>query len=86
MDLEEIVCEVLGQSPGTIGARLVSEVISLVFKRTGNIPPENLMNLLDQMVAAGRIVEVEYVVPSMDYRIKSLYFPAGTTVSVKESV
>jgi len=37
------------------------------------------------MVERGDIVEVEYVLKSVPYRAKSLYFPAGTEVSVVPS-
>lgn len=35
---------------------------------------------LDELVREGRLVEIEYVLPDMPERVKSVYFPAGTKV------
>ena len=47
---------------------------------------ERLLPLLERMVAAGEIVEVEYVTPDNDApegaRLKSFYLPAGTRCRV----
>lgn len=40
----------------------------------------DLPNLLDKMVRAGEIVEIEYILPSMPERIKSFLLPAGTKI------
>jgi hypothetical protein len=41
--------------------------------------------VLQNMVAAGDILEIEYILPSMDYRIKSIFFPKGTRFPLDES-
>lgn len=43
-------------------------------------------DLLQEMITEGMLVEVEYVLPSMNYRCKSFLLPAGTQVNVPESV
>ena len=84
MNPEAIILEIVQAQPGITGIRLGSDAISLVYKKTGSIPVVNWMELIDRMVTRGQIVEVEYVAPPQDYRIKSLYFPAGTSVTVRE--
>ncbi len=39
-------------------------------------------DLFDELVADGRVVEVEYVLADMDFRAKSFYLPKGTEVRV----
>ena len=39
---------------------------------------EDILELIEQVAVAGDILELEYLVPQMDYRIKSIYFPKGT--------
>ena len=41
---------------------------------------KNLPQLLAELVKEGKILEVEYVLPNMKYRIKSFLLPAGTKV------
>jgi hypothetical protein len=36
--------------------------------------------LLDELVQENRIMEVEYVVPAMKWRIKSFYLPIGSEI------
>lgn len=45
-------------------------------------PAELFVQLLETMVRQGAIVEVEYILPDMRDRVKSVYFPAGTTVKL----
>lgn len=33
---------------------------------------------LEELVKDNEIVELEYILPQLDYRIKSMYFPKGT--------
>jgi predicted phage-related endonuclease len=42
------------------------------------------IDTLDQMVREGHIIELEYVLPTMDYRVKSMYFPKGTKIKILE--
>lgn len=38
--------------------------------------------LVDELVAEGRLVEVEYVLPNLSFRAKSYLFPTGTKVKI----
>lgn len=38
--------------------------------------------LVDELVRDGQLVEVEYVLPYMDWRVKSFLLPPGTKVGV----
>ena len=42
-----------------------------------------LFVLLNNMVNDGDLVEVNYILPTMDYREKTLYFPKGTKVLIQ---
>lgn len=43
---------------------------------------ENVITLLDELVRSGEIQEVEYILPNMDYRIKSFYLPKNTQIKL----
>jgi hypothetical protein len=38
--------------------------------------------LLEELVNDGKICEVEYILPAMHYRAKSMYFPAETKIAL----
>jgi hypothetical protein len=42
----------------------------------------NLLELMNELVAERKVVEVEYVLPNLSYRAKSFYLPASTTIQV----
>lgn len=44
----------------------------------------NVIDLIDEMVKAGDLVEVEYILPTMNYRVKSFLLPKGTKINMKK--
>lgn len=43
----------------------------------------DVVDIMNQMVVDGHLVELEYVLAETNYRIKSMYFPQGTNVQVE---
>ena len=41
---------------------------------------DDIMRMIEELVAENRLVEVEYVLSSMPYRVKSFVLPANTQV------
>lgn len=65
------------------GIKATELVAQLASQFKTRLPPStDVLGLLDKMVHDGEIVEVEYILPHLDFRIKSMYFPAGTSVSI----
>lgn len=42
--------------------------------------------IMDELVKEERITEVEYVLPMMPNRIKSIYFPLGTEITIVKDI
>ena len=40
----------------------------------------DLLGTIDKMVDSGELVEVNYILPTMSYREKSILFPKGTKI------
>lgn len=62
-----------------------TELISVVLPKCitiASLPDVNLIALINEMVSDKEIVELEVILPSCSYRVKSMYFPAGTGISV----
>lgn len=45
----------------------------------------DLIQLIDELINEKKIIEVEYVLPTMDYRVKSFLLPFGTNIMVNRS-
>lgn len=38
------------------------------------------IDLISELVAEGKITEIEYTLPGMEYRLKSFYLPEGSSI------
>ena len=50
----------------------------------GNIA-DQLLNGLEKLVEEGELVEVEYALPDSNYRCRSIYFPKGTELRIRQN-
>lgn len=77
MNNEEIknrLVEIVTEKQGCKATELCA-IKELIF---GDCKP--LPELIEELVKEERILEIEYVLPSMNYRIKSFLLPAGTQI------
>ena len=70
----------------TVNTRNGVNGVDLVLNCMGLVSPwfedKDYMFQLAELVSSGEIVELEFILPSMDYRMKSIYFPKGTKLYV----
>jgi len=80
LDPKEKITQAVNNHPGIKGMELVLTLFSSSEDavRLG----ETFESLIEELVQNGDLIELEYVVPTMDYRCKSLYFPKGTELRV----
>lgn len=78
--MKEAILKIIESQPGI---KAVELMVKLTVDAKGKIEYTEMDHSLKELINDGSIVEVEYILPSMDYRIKSLYFPKGTQVTVK---
>lgn len=50
-----------------------------------DITGKDIIDTMELLVQQGKAVEVEYVLPKMNYRAKSIYFPKGTEIRLNRS-
>lgn len=82
--LKPLIIGIVSRSPGIKGVQLITDTVQLVLESPAYEGTDlaYVSKALELMVEREDIVEVEYVLKSMPYRAKSLYFPAGTEVAV----
>lgn len=76
--VERAILDTVRKSTGIKGTELALKVITLVHPRT--FESAEYITILNMLVHSGQILELEYIVPQTSYRIKSIYFPKGTTL------
>lgn len=77
--LRKTILNLVNANPGMKGTDLVAQTIHDFVLGNMEIPSRiQYEEELESLVKAGEIVELEYVLPTMDYRIKTMYFPQGT--------
>lgn len=75
MAIREAILESIEDSQGIKRVALVMKVMEKISPFIDNV---ELMGELDKLVSEGEIEEIEYILPRMNYRVKSIYFPKGT--------
>ena len=61
------------------------KAVELVCKVMGVINPLMFREMdynseLEKLVKEGELVQIEYVLPQLNYRVKTIYFPKGTVI------
>ena len=64
------------------GTELVTEMVTYLHTQGISKDVFGVIATIDNWVRNGDIIEVEYILPSMTYRVKSLYFVKGTTIKL----
>lgn len=75
MSLTKNVLETIKENPGIKSTELAIKVAEKSKVNAGEF-----MEIIDALVSIGEIVEIEYTMPLMKYRIKSIYFPKESNV------
>lgn len=76
MTTKEAILNIINTRQGVKSVNLALDVMSL----TNPISFDDIpyQKELAELVKSGEIIELEYILPDMDYRVKSIYFPKGT--------
>lgn len=59
-----------------------TELVVRLIEKQGFTQNSLITDILNELVKNGDIIEVSYILPSMTYREKVLYFPKGTIIGV----
>jgi hypothetical protein len=46
----------------------------------GDFSTDEILRVIDRLVAEGELIEIEYVLPTSSYKVRSIYFPKGTEI------
>jgi len=80
-EMMQKIVEKVYQSGPLKGTELIPAIIQ-ENKDDLNLDDYDMIHLLDELVNSGKLIEIEYVLPKMDYRAKSMYFPIGTDMTI----
>lgn len=77
-DLDDFVLTLIQDKAPIKAVDLALEIA----KHRHGIGERDITETLERLVSAGLVKEVEYVLPNMAYRVKSMYFPEGTELRI----
>ena len=80
--LEQEIIETVVEMQGGKATEIIANLPETCFDNGA----DDIIQTIDHLVQTGHLVEVEYVLPQMDYRIKSFYLPANTKVTIRMNV
>lgn len=81
-DISDVV-EIVKENPGIKSTELAAKLTIKKCENSLKVEGHEIVKAIDEAVTEGLILEIEYVLPSMPYRIKSVYFPANTKLMFK---
>lgn len=76
--MREVILRMINSHQGIKGVDLALKVMSEINPSVFKV--EEYWDALNSLIGSKEIVEVEYTLPQLSYRIKSIYFPKGTAV------
>lgn len=82
--LEQTIIDAVNSSNGIKSVDLAMQVMRLLMPLT--YPTKDFLAALERLVEAKKIYELQYVVPSLDFRVKSIYFPVGTKIVLPDEM
>jgi len=77
MTIKEAILDIVNSNSGIKAVDLIIEV-STVYP---NLSYDEFSAEIAKLIHEEGIIELEYTLPDMYYRIKSIYFPKGTTIT-----
>lgn len=77
--IKQIIVQYIDSTTGTKAVVLVTNLMAIDEVRGSDF---DILPLIDELVTERRILELEYVLPDSNYRIRSIYFPKGTELKM----
>ena len=73
MNFDKLVCQVVEEKQGCKATELAADVRIATAGR-------DLPEAIERLVEKGELLEIEYVLPTLNFRIKSFLLPKGTEI------
>ena len=81
-DFKKLIVEAVAAANGIKSTELVCHP-SIIRRAASDDGAPSVPDLIDELVSEGRLIEIEFVLPHMKYRIKSFLLPAGTDIKIR---
>jgi len=82
MTLREVILDEVNHRPGIKSIDLVVAVMRAMSDNDDLFSHRDYTRTIESLVQEGELIEIEYTLPNMMYRIKSIYFPKDTKVAL----
>jgi hypothetical protein len=80
-EYREIIRRIVNESTGIKAVELATEVAIAMHEADERATTYDIWeDGLDPLIESGEILELEYVLQDMDYKLKSIFFPKGTKI------
>ena len=77
------VVEIVKENPGIKSTELAAKLTIKKCENNLKVEGSEIVKAIEDAAKEGLILEMEYILPSTPYRIKSVYFPADTKLMFK---
>ena len=80
--IKDLIKKTVNENQGIKATELAISVTTVLFEEKQEWTLDQFFKAMEELAHEKEIVEVNYVLPTMDYKVKSIYFPKGTKVSI----
>lgn len=79
--IKQLITEIVNESTGIKATDLILRIVEKTIPF--DVGCDLVTECIEELVRDKKITELEYTLPRMTYRIKSIYFPTGTSINWK---
>lgn len=80
--IKEVLVRIVNDKQGTKATLLVVELMQELHLQNLSIDEDvDVPNLIQELVSEGELLEIEYILPNIPYRVKSFLLPKGSSFS-----
>lgn len=83
--IKETILNIVKGSNGCKMIELASNVSLYNELRLANLETTDITKIIDEMICSNLLIEIEFVLPDMDYRVKSFLVPGDTEIRIRDS-
>jgi hypothetical protein len=85
-EAKRLICSEVSAMQGCKITELLARPVFYSLHLEGGSTPEYIPDLIEELIKENRLVEINYTLPNMPYRLKTFLLPAGSRVQAVVSM
>ncbi len=83
INLADFITTTVTEMQGIKATEMAMIAAEFLLKEGEPLSFNDYLTCIENLILKKRILEIEYTLPNIDYRAKSFYLPAGSSISIR---